>query len=202
MDPRNHKHPFARIAADATAVAVALDERDRPTHEHCSRVAGLSLELGAACSLSERELALLQICAGFHDVGKIGIPDRVLKKMTRYTEDDWVLMKEHAVRGERILRAAGLEDGDAIALGVRHHHERYDGSGYPDGIRGERIPILARIVSVVDAYDAMARMRLYQASRPHAHIMEELRREAGRQHDPYVVKKLDGIMDQSAFRVP
>src|SRR5436190_22648784 len=100
----------------ATGVSVALDERDRPTHEHCGRVAGLAMELGTACALSAAEMQLLHVVAGFHDVGKIGIPDRVLKKLTRFNEDDWILMKEHSTRGERILRAADLEDGDTIAL--------------------------------------------------------------------------------------
>jgi HD-GYP domain-containing protein (c-di-GMP phosphodiesterase class II) len=200
MDPRNHKHVFARIAAQATAIAVALDERDRPTHEHCSRVAGLSLEMGAACDLSQAELALLYVVAGFHDVGKIGIPDRVLKKPTAFNDDDWTIMKEHAARGERILLAADLEHGDVIAHAVRHHHERHDGRGYPDGMKGERIPILSRIVSVVDAYDAMARMRLYKAGRAHREIMAELKREAGQQHDPYIVNKFESVIQKSAFK--
>jgi HD-GYP domain-containing protein (c-di-GMP phosphodiesterase class II) len=159
------------------------------------------MELGTACGLSELELRLLHVVSGFHDVGKIGIPDRVLKKLTRFNEDDWVIMKEHAVRGERILLAAALEDGDVIAKAVRHHHERYDGTGYPDGLKGERIPMLARIVAVADSYDAMARMRPYKAGRSHRDIMLELRREAGRQHDPYVAEKFDGIIEQSTMKV-
>ena len=202
MDPRSHKHVFARIASQATAIAVALDERDRPTHEHCSRVAGLSLELGMACGLSESDLVRLQITAGFHDVGKIGIPDRVLKKLTPYNDEDWSLMREHSARGERIIRAAALGDGATIADAVRHHHERYDGTGYPDGLKGERIPILSRIVTVVDSYDAMARMRLYRTGRSNRDIMRELRRCAGSQYDPYVLQQFFAIIEQSSFRVP
>jgi HD-GYP domain-containing protein (c-di-GMP phosphodiesterase class II) len=160
------------------------------------------MELGTACGLSESELSLLHVVSGFHDVGKIGIPDRVLKKLTRFNEDDWAIMKEHAVRGERILLAAALEDGDAIANAVRHHHERHDGTGYPDGLKGERIPILARIVAVADSYDAMARMRPYKVGRSHHDIMLELRREAGRQHDPHIVQKFEAIIEQSTFKVP
>ena len=200
MDSRNHKHVFAHIAAQATGIAVALDERDRATHEHCSRVAGLSLELGAACGLSESELLRLQIVAGFHDVGKIGIPDRVLRKLTPYNDDDWILMKEHSTRGERIVRAAALEDGETIAQAVRHHHERYDGAGYPDGLKGERIPILSRIVTVIDSYDAMARMRLYRSGRSHSDIMLELKRHSGRQFDQYVIEKFEAIIENSSFK--
>ena len=200
MNGRNDTYAFARIAAKATSVSVALDERDRPTHEHCDRVAGLSMELGVACGLSDREMELLQIVAGFHDVGKIGIPDRVLKKLTRFNDDDWAVMRGHPARGERIIRAAELEDGETIALAVRHHHERYDGTGYPDGLKGERIPILARIVAIADTYDAMARMRLYKAGRTHGQIRQVLKDEQGKQHDPNVSEKFFAIIEQSKFR--
>jgi HD-GYP domain-containing protein (c-di-GMP phosphodiesterase class II) len=200
VNRKTHGNSFARIAAKATAVSVALDERDRATHEHCTRVVGLSTELGVACGLSIRELGLLQIVAGFHDVGKIGIPDRVLKKLTRFTDEDWTVMKEHAPRGERIIRAAELEEGDVIAKAVRHHHERHDGHGYPDGLKGERIPVLSRIVAVADTYDAMARMRLYMAGRTHAQIMRVLRDEQGQQLDPYLVEKFAGIIEASRFK--
>lgn len=159
------------------------------------------MELGVAYGLPARDVELLQIVAGFHDVGKIGIPDRVLKKLTRFNDDDWAVMKEHPTRGERIVRAAELKDGDTIALAVRHHHERYDGSGYPDGLKGERIPILARIVAIADTYDAMARMRLYMAGRTHGQIMQVLRDEQGKQHDPNVSEKFFAIIEQSKFKV-
>lgn len=201
MTHRNYrKNHFARIAAQATGVSVALDERDRATHEHCDRVAGLSMDLGSAYALSDREMALLQIAAGFHDVGKIGIPDRVLKKLTRYNDDDWAIMKEHAARGERIIRATELDDGDTIAQAVRHHHERYDGRGYPDGLKGESIPLLARIVAVADTYDAMARMRLYISGRTHQQIMDTLSDERGKQHDPQIVEAFAGIIERSKFK--
>jgi HD-GYP domain-containing protein (c-di-GMP phosphodiesterase class II) len=199
---RDHlKNQFARVAAQATGVSIALDERDRPTHEHCHRVAGLSIELGAACGLSDHEMQLLQIVAGFHDVGKIGIPDRVLKKLTRFNDDDWNIMKEHAAKGERIIRAAELDGGDTIATAVRHHHERYDGQGYPDGLKGERIPILARIVAIADTYDAMARMRFYIAGRTHSEIMQTLRQQGGKQHDPEIVERFAEIIERSRFKV-
>jgi response regulator RpfG family c-di-GMP phosphodiesterase len=135
--------------------------------------------------------------AGFHDVGKIGIPDRVLKKLTRFNDDDWAVMREHRSRGERIIRAAELEDGETIALAVRHHHERWDGSGYPDGLGGDDIPILSRIVAIADTYDAMARMRLYKAEHTHDQIVQVLREEQGKQHDPNVSEKFLAIIEHS-----
>jgi HD-GYP domain-containing protein (c-di-GMP phosphodiesterase class II) len=195
-----HSTFYRNIVATAMATTVALDERDRATSVHCSRVLGLSLELGAVCALSERELGLLRLVAGFHDVGKIGIPDRVLKKLTPYTEDDWTVMKEHSAKGARIIKAAELEDGEAIALAVRHHHERFDGQGYPDGLAGEAIPILSRIVAIADTYDAMARMRMYHVGRTHSQIMEELRNVRGRQHDGYLVGRFATIIRRSPFK--
>lgn len=142
-------------------LSIALDERDRSTQEHCDRVLGLCDELGRRCGLTERELRVLRLAAVLHDVGKIGIPDAVLKKPGKFDESDWTVMKEHAAKSQRIVLATDLEAADEIGLIVRHHHERFDGRGYPDGLLGEAIPAMARIVAVADSYDAMARLRIY-----------------------------------------
>jgi HD-GYP domain-containing protein (c-di-GMP phosphodiesterase class II) len=181
-------------------VAVALDERDHVTSRHCSRVAGLSLELGSACALSEHDLKILRTAAAFHDVGKIGIPDTVLLKITPFTEDDWAVMKSHSAKSQRIILAANLDDGDEIGRIARHHHERYDGTGYPDGLTGEAIPIMARIVALADTYDAMARTRVYRHGLPHDHIMRALYDEQGRQHDSYLFPKLVKLMTTSRYK--
>jgi HD-GYP domain-containing protein (c-di-GMP phosphodiesterase class II) len=182
------------------AVAVALDERDHVTARHCSRVAGLSLELGASCALSENDLQILRAAAAFHDVGKIGIPDTVLLKVTPFSDDDWAIMKTHSAKSQRIILAAALDDGDAIGLIARCHHERYDGTGYPDGLAGEAIPIMARIVALADTYDAMARTRVYRRGLPHDRIMRALYDEQGRQHDAYLFQKLLGLMTTSRYK--
>lgn len=179
---------------------VALDERDPATQEHCDRVTGLSLELGRKCSLSAHDLRLLRLAARLHDIGKIGIPDEVLKKPAAFDEAEWAIMRTHPARSERIVLAAGLEEGRVIAVAVRHHHERFDGDGYPDGLAGEAIPILARIIAIADAYDAMARLRPYGATLIHARIMDELRRCEGQQHDAYLLSKFYGLIDRSRFK--
>lgn len=184
----------------ANAVAVALDERDHVTARHCSRVAGLSLELGASCALSDNELQILRAAAAFHDVGKIGIPDTVLLKVAPFSDDDWAIMKTHSAKSQRIILAAGLDDGDAIGLIARHHHERYDGTGYPDGLAGEAIPVMARIVALADTYDAMARTRVYRRGLPHDQIMRALHDEQGRQHDAYLFQKLVKLMTTSRYK--
>jgi HD-GYP domain-containing protein (c-di-GMP phosphodiesterase class II) len=181
-------------------LSVALDERDRPTQEHSNRVSRFCDEIGRACGLTSHDLGLLQLASILHDVGKIGIPDEVLKKPGKFDASDWEIMKTHSERGQRIILATGMEDATEIARIVRHHHERIDGRGYPDGLAGESIPILARIVAVADAYDAMARLRPYGTRRTHGEIMDELQREAGSQHDPYLVTKLAAIIESSQFR--
>ena len=186
------------IPASATAVCIALHERDIATYQHCDRVSRLSLQLGTACGLSRRELDLLRLAAAFHDVGKIGIPDRILKKTTALNAREWTVMKSHSVRSERIVLAAALDEDHTIARAVRHHHERFDGAGYPDRLTGEDIPFLSRIVAVADAFDAMSHRR-YAATRSEAEIVRELQREAGRQHDAYLVEKFACIIERRRF---
>lgn len=188
------------VKGHAFALSVALDERHHPTLTHCRRVAGLCLELGRRCGLSKRELRLLRLAAAYHDVGKIGIPDAVLNKPTRFNDEDWALMRAHSEKGQRILLAAGFDDGDSIGLAVRHHHERYDGGGYPDGLAAEAIPVLARIVAIADTYDAMASRRTYGQQRSHPEILDVLREERGLQHDAYLTDLFLGLIDNSAFK--
>ena len=183
-----------------SALSIALDERDPITHDHCDRVSGLALEIGRRVSLTGTDLRRLRLVAQLHDVGKIGIPDEVLKKPGRLTEAEWVVMKSHSARSERIVMASEIDDANLIARAVRHHHERFDGHGYPDGLAGESIPALARIVAIVDTYDAMARLRLYGAPEPHRDIMKELARVSGAQHDPYFSAIFAEIIEASPFK--
>ena len=189
-----------RTLTNIRAVSVALDERDSLTCQHCNRVAGLSVELGRQCALSTRELRLLRTAAVFHDVGKIGIPDYVLQKSTPFSVGDWVVMKTHSAKGQRIVLAAGLQNGNLIGAAVRHHHERYDGEGYPDCLAGEAIPVMARIIAIADTYDAMARTRVYRHARSHDQIMKCLSEERGLQHDPYLHAKFAALIERSAFK--
>jgi HD-GYP domain-containing protein (c-di-GMP phosphodiesterase class II) len=183
------------------SLSIALDERDHSTQEHCDRVLGLCRELGKECGLSEPELRVLSLAAALHDIGKIGIPDTVLKKPGKFDEADWAIMKTHSVRSARIVLATNVEGAEEISLIVRHHHERFDGQGYPDGLSGEAIPAMARLVAVADTYDAMGRMRMRGAPLPHVEIMAELHRVSGQQHDPYCLSKFAAMIDRSEFRV-
>jgi HD-GYP domain-containing protein (c-di-GMP phosphodiesterase class II) len=173
----------------ARALVTALCERDEYTREHSDRVAVLATILGVECGLTQRQLYLLGIAATMHDIGKLGIPDNILLKPAGFIEDEWEIMKSHAIRGERILRSIELDGMDEVATAVRHHHEHFDGGGYPDRLAGEDIPVISRILSIVDSYDAMSMTRPYHPPRTHAQVMEILHKEQGGKHDPAILER-------------
>ena len=170
------------------SLAAALEARDGYTGEHSDAVHALSVAVAERLGLYPREVAEVEAVALLHDVGKIGIPDHILHKPGPLTAEEWVLMREHPVIGERILRPLpGLSD---VATAVRHEHERWDGRGYPDGISGEDIPLASRIVLTCDAYNALVSDRPYRKRLSDATAEAELRRCAGTQFDPRVVESL------------
>lgn len=144
------------------ALAQAVELRDRATSGHCERLALFSLALGAALGLSREELFALYRGAYLHDIGKVGLPDAILFKRARLNEPEWKLMRRHPALGEEICRR--LRSLDPVLPIIRHHHERWDGSGYPDGLAGAEIPLLARILQLGDIYDALTAVRPYKSA--------------------------------------
>lgn len=191
---------FPRLLGSVESLSVALQVRDSYTRSHCDRSARLAVELGGACEVSDAELSHLRVCARFHDVGKIGVPDAVLLKPGRLTSDEWELMKKHSALGERIFKATDVTDHDVVAAAIRHHHESFDGSGYPDGLAGEAIPLLSRIMLIVDAYDAMTSARPYHPVRTHAQVMEIMASESGTKLDPEIFRRFSLLIEYSAAR--
>jgi len=167
------------------ALARALEAKDYQTEGHSERVTAYALRLGRALGLRREALEDLRRGALLHDLGKIGIPDAVLRKPGPLTEEEQALMRTHPLIGDRILE--GLPALQGARGVVRHHHERFDGRGYPEGLQGEEIPLLARIFAVVDAYDAMTSHRPYRRALDPEEALAEIAREAGRQFDPRVV---------------
>jgi HD-GYP domain-containing protein (c-di-GMP phosphodiesterase class II) len=182
------------------SVTVALDARDSYTRSHCDRVLALATSLGEACDVSGPALDSLRVCAQFHDIGKIGVPDAVLLKPGRLDADEWVVMKTHAEIGERIFRAMALDGSEPAAEAIRHHHESFDGSGYPDGLAREAIPLASRVMLVVDAYDAMATARPYHRARSHDEVMEILASESGKKLDPAIFLAFAKLIVRSPAR--
>jgi putative nucleotidyltransferase with HDIG domain len=152
----------------------------------------LSLAIGRELGLSQAELDLLGHAALFHDIGKLAIPDAILLKPSTLTSDEWALMQRHADEGARIIDRLGFLN-DAVPA-IRHHHERWDGTGYPDGLAGEDIPLGARIIHVADALDSMLTTRIYRAARPADEALDELRRGTRGQFCPRCVAALERLL--------
>jgi response regulator RpfG family c-di-GMP phosphodiesterase len=191
---------FSALFRYTKALSVALGYRDLLTRLHSERVQGLALELGSRIGLSSHAMSALGVAAAFHDVGKIGIPDRILLKPTRFDEAEWETMKTHSEIGEKIMASTDLEGSQQAALLIRHHHEHYDGTGYPDKLSGEGIPVSSRIIAIVDSYDAMAVTRAYHRARPHGEIMAILHGETGGKHDPELMSVFREMIESSRFK--
>jgi ribonuclease P protein subunit RPR2 len=174
------------------ALATAIEAKDLTTGGHIERVRRLGLLL-AASVVPPRDARDPQMAYGFllHDIGKLAVPDAILRAPGRLTEEQWALMRRHPEEGVRMLSNVPFLDR-ALDV-VRHHHERWDGGGYPDGLRGEEIPLWARIFSVVDALDAMTAERPYRAARSYEDALAEIRRNSGTQFDPAIVAALERI---------
>lgn len=171
--------------ATLTALTSALDFRDNETGGHSDRVVGYMELLLEQMEIRGTELAMLRRGALLHDIGKIGVPDNVLRKPTALSEAEWAVMKRHPEFGAKII--SGIPFLEEVARIVRHHHERWDGMGYPDGLKGDRIPLGARIFAVGDSFDAMTSDRPYRRALLIDAAREEIRRCAGTQFDPSVV---------------
>jgi putative nucleotidyltransferase with HDIG domain len=168
------------------ALTAALETRDSETHGHSERVVSYSLRLGREYGLSSENMKALEFGSLLHDIGKIGVPDSILRKPAKLTEEEWVRMREHPLHGQQILR--GIEFLEGAARVVAQHHEKWDGSGYPFGLRNEDIDICARIFAVADAFDAITSDRVYRRAKPYEAAAQELDNWAGRQFDPKVVE--------------
>ena len=168
------------------ALTAALEARDAETHGHSERVVTFSLRLGREYGLTSAEMKALEFGSLLHDIGKIGVPDAILRKPAKLTEEEWERMREHPLHGQQILR--GIKFLTGAARVVAQHHEKWDGSGYPLGLKGEDIDVCARIFSVADAFDAITSDRVYRKGRSYEVALAELDEWAGRQFDPKIVE--------------
>jgi putative two-component system response regulator len=169
-------------------LAATIDAKQHYTADHSRRVAAIAEVIGRAMTLAPTEMCYLEMAALVHDVGKIGVPDSLLNKQGELTEYEWVTMRTHPAKGAEIV--GQVEELAYVSDIVRHHHERIDGTGYPDRLRGESIPLLARIVAVADAYESMTSDRVYRARLSVQEARRRLCEGAGTQFDPEVVEAL------------
>jgi len=168
-----------------SALANAIEAREEGMRGHCERLTVLAMRLGLAFGLGEEEIETIRLGALLHDIGKIGIPDSVLLKADALSEEETHLMRTHTVIGDNLLEP--IELLAAVRPIVRHHHERWDGLGYPDALAGEAIPFGARIMAVADAVEAMSARRVYREPLSEPEIVRELERGRGTQWDPHIV---------------
>jgi putative nucleotidyltransferase with HDIG domain len=168
------------------ALTAALETRDAETHGHSERVVTFSLRLGREYGLTAPEMKALEFGSLLHDIGKIGVPDAILRKPSKLTDEEWIRMREHPMHGQQILR--GIKFLEGAARVVAQHHEKWDGSGYPLGLKAAEIDICARIFSVADAFDAITSDRVYRQGRPYEAAAQELDEWGNRQFDPKVVE--------------
>jgi putative nucleotidyltransferase with HDIG domain len=176
-------------------LAGALERKDRYTGGHARRVACLAERLARRLGLDETLALRVRLAALLHDVGKIGIDDAILKKPAALTDAERAIMRRHPELAPGLLE--GSAAFDEVEFGARHHHERWDGSGYPDRLAAEAIPLVARIIAVADAYDAMVVSRPYRPAVPRAEALAELRASSGSQFDPRVVEAFVASMGPS-----
>jgi HD-GYP domain-containing protein (c-di-GMP phosphodiesterase class II) len=199
-DLRKASDEIQRGYLDMTqALAAAIEAKDEYTRGHCQRVTAYAIAMGTRLALPHPTMRELELAATLHDIGKIGVDEAILTKPTRLTFQEMQVMHQHPVIGERILES--VETLRVIASYIVHHHEHYDGKGYPRGAKGEEIPLIARIIAIVDAYDSMTTQRPYRNPLPDGESLRRLKAGAGTQFDPQMVAIfLDlhqaGVIDQ------
>jgi diguanylate cyclase (GGDEF)-like protein len=183
------------LIATVEALAALVQARDRSTGHHAAEVADLSARLGEWLDLEASEIYRLRLAAWLHDIGKVAIPDAILQKPARLTEEEWALIRTHSVVGADVVHhLPGLR---TLAPVIRGHHERWDGSGYPDGLAGEEIPLAARIIAVADGYLTIVTDRAYQRARSVEEARAEIHRCAGSHYDPAVVAALEAMLEEN-----
>ncbi len=177
------------------ALVRALEEVDQDTEEHVMRTRNMGVALGKRLGVSDAQLTILELMCLLHDIGKIAIPLEILNKPGKLTDSEWAVLRSHADKGYQIALAS--KELKPIADFIRYHHERWDGKGYPARLSGDDIPVISRIISIVDAYDAMVNDRCYRKALPIEHAMKEIRDNAGTQFDPHMAEVFLELLEES-----
>ena len=195
----SHEKNHRGVLRLSAVLADALRQRDAYTRLHSDRVMSLANAIGVEIGLDSDELRALELGSGLHDIGKMVVPDAVLMKPTRLDEAEMKVMQRHPTVGADLIAVYEHPQAERVAKVVRHHHEWFDGSGYPDRLAGEDIPLMARIVTLVDNYDAMAVRRVYQGARPHGEIMQIMQSEAGTKLDPDLLTHFMHVIEKPEY---
>ncbi len=188
---------YSKAALSLRDLAVTIEDKDGYTKEHCSRICRLSMRVGEFFSLNSDQLVRLNWAAFLHDIGKVRVPLEILQKPGSLTNEEWDIMKKHTTFGKELLEESGLALLKNVGKIIEQHHERYDGNGYPHGLKEEEISIEASIISVVDAFDAMTTDRVYKKAISREEALIELEKCKGTQFHPQVVDIFKYVQSQS-----
>ena len=183
-----------------TAIVNTIDAKDEYTRGHSQRVAEYSYMIAKELGMSDKEASDIKYVALLHDIGKIAIPDSILNKTGRLTDEEFAVMKTHSAEGARILKDINIMP--ELDIGAKYHHERYDGNGYPSGLKGDEIPFIARIICTADSYDAMSSNRVYRKRLSDEEIMNEIERCTGSQFDPEVANAFVHLLKEKKIKPP
>lgn len=189
-------HSYSDILKRVAQLAIQVEEKDGYTANHCRRISQWSMKIGHALNLPYQELLILNYASYLHDLGKVCIPDSILNKPGKLTSTEWEIIKQHCSFGREILLGTKIPIMEKVGLVVEQHHERFDGKGYPFGLKANEIDIKASIISVVDSFDAMTIDRVYQKARTVDEALEELTRFKGTMYHPLVVDAFLSIIEQ------
>ncbi len=189
-------HNYSQRIKEFWELAVEIEKKDGSTSDHCERIRSMSIELGQYLELSSDQLSTLSFGAFLHDLGKLNVPDSILQKPGKLTPEEFEVMKKHALYGKEMLVETGLPYFYSASVVLEQHHERYNGSGYPYGLKGDEIDILASIVAVVDSYDAIRSRRVYKEAQSREGAIEEIKRNRGILYHPKVVDGFMHIIDK------
>jgi putative nucleotidyltransferase with HDIG domain len=192
-----YENIYENLFATLYAFVNAVEARDLYTRQHSSRVTGISLIIGKQLGCTTEELDILNFAGHLHDIGKIGIRDDILLKPGRLTDEEFEKIKQHPAIGANILEQLGMWEKERQI--IRCHHERFDGTGYPDGLKEKQIPFLARILSVADVYDAMASDRAYRKRTQERIILKVIHEGSGSQFDPDIVAAFDAVYKRGSI---
>jgi HD-GYP domain-containing protein (c-di-GMP phosphodiesterase class II) len=187
---------YSKHTRELTDFAISVEKKDGYTADHCFRIAKFSMLVGEAMKLSSNQLYDLNLGSFLHDIGKVKVPEEILTKPGKLTPEEWEIMKLHTIYGKEILLESGYPPVYKPSILVEQHHERYNGSGYPYGLKGGEIEIGAAIIAVVDSFDAMTSDRIYQKGRSKEAAIEEIKRCKGTLYQPDVVDAFLSVIDQ------
>ncbi|MCM3029419.1 MULTISPECIES: HD-GYP domain-containing protein [unclassified Niallia] len=189
-------HHYSQLSKDLLELTISIEEKDGYTRDHCERIKDYSMLVGEVLDLNTKQIARLNLASFFHDLGKVKVPLNILQKPSKLTDDEWEIMKLHTTFGRELLEETRIPLLGEIGLIVEQHHERYDGKGYPKGLKGDEITVEAAIIAVVDSFDAMTTDRVYKKGKSKKAAFEEILKNRGTMYHPQVVDAFIALQDK------